>query len=102
MDERQLTLRERTNMCDLTFKTAGHREPLLTVNTNVIRCGHIHDGVSFMNHREGQHTGGWIIAFADLEQIYQSAKAVRDRDPERDRALLADMKFDLIDGGIEG
>lgn len=71
-------------MLFLTIATAGHRQPLLTINTGTAQCGDISDGVSLVHHSgisaEGwlvDSDGWWVMSFADLDAIYQSAVAKR-------------------------
>lgn len=68
----------------MTIATWGYREPLLTIDTGVHQCGDISDGISLVHHTgtsaEGwlvNSEGWWVMSFADLEAIYQSAVAKR-------------------------
>jgi hypothetical protein len=62
----------------LTFETAGNTRPLMTVSTQIHRCGRITDGVSIREHNEGEWRGGFVLAFTDLERWYLEAKAFRE------------------------
>ena len=71
----------------MTIATCGHTQPLLTIDTGVHQCGDISDGVSLVHHSgivsEGwlvNSDGWWVMSFADLEAIYQSALAKRPRE----------------------
>lgn len=76
----------------MTIKVAGHTRPLLTVNTGICECGDIKDGISLAHHDETSPEdwiqksdgGGWVMAWADLEAIYQSALAKRARKSMQD------------------
>ena len=55
--------------------TAGYsRRDQLTANVGRAECGQIKDGVGF----EHDSSGGWVVAFADLERIYLANKAFRE------------------------
>ena len=57
-----------------TYKTAGWSElDELTVDCNICRCGPIRDGISM----EHDKSGGFVLSFRDLEDIYKKAKKVR-------------------------
>ena len=56
------------------FKTAGHTHDDLSFFPGPSRCGHICDGVGFEHGDEG----GWNVAYDDLVQMYELAKAARD------------------------
>lgn len=71
-------------MHGLTIATCGHTQPLLTIDTGAHKCGDIADAVSLAHHSgisaEGRlvnSDGWWVMSFADLEAIYQSAVAKR-------------------------
>jgi hypothetical protein len=81
---RDLSRIEADALSGMTIATAGHRQPLLTINTGTAQCGDISDGVSLVHHSgisaEGwlvNSEGWWVMSFADLEAIYQSAVAKR-------------------------
>lgn len=81
---RDLSQIEADALSGMTIATAGHRQPLLTINTGTAECGDISDGVSLVHHSgisaEGwlvNSEGWWVMSFADLEAIYQSAVAKR-------------------------
>ena len=68
----------------MTIATCGHTQPLLTIDTGAHQCGDISDGISLVHHSgtsaEGwlvNSDGWWVVSFADLEAIYQSAVAKR-------------------------
>ena len=68
----------------MTITTCGHTLPLLTIDTGAHQCGDISDGISLVHHSgtsaEGwlvNSDGWWVMSFADLEAIYQSAVAKR-------------------------
>jgi hypothetical protein len=72
----------------MTIATCGHTQPLLTIDTGVHQCGDIADGISVVHHSgtsaEGwlvKSEGWWVMSFADLEAIYQSAVAKRVANP---------------------
>ena len=58
---------------DLQVPVAGHSSDMLLVHPGVHHCGRIIDGVAFAHGRDGR----WVISFADLERIYDAAKAQR-------------------------
>jgi hypothetical protein len=81
---RDLSQIEADALSGMTIATAGHRQPLLTISTGTAQCGDISDGVSLVHHSgisaEGwlvNSEGWWVMSFADLEAIYQSAVAKR-------------------------
>lgn len=60
---------------ELTVNTAGYGgEDTLSYIDGILECGRIKDGVGLRHNDEG----GWVIAFSDLEKIYQAAKAERE------------------------
>lgn len=81
---RDLSQIEADALSGMTIATAGHRQPLLTINTGTAQCGDISDGVALVHHSgisaEGwlvNSEGWWVMSFVDLEAIYQSAVAKR-------------------------
>lgn len=81
---RDLSQIEADALSGMTIATAGHRQPLLTINTGTAQCGDISDGVSLVHHSgisaEGwlvNSEGWWVMSYVDLEAIYQSAVAKR-------------------------
>lgn len=81
---RDLSQIEADAVSGMTIATCGHRQPLLTINTGTFQCGDISDGICLAHHSgtsaEGwlvNSEGWWVMSFADLEAIYQSAVARR-------------------------
>ena len=62
---------------------AGHPHAYLAFRAGPSRCGAIMDGISLAHWNcpdpQGfkDAEGGWVIAFADLEEMYLIAKAAR-------------------------
>ena len=68
----------------MTIAIWGHPRPLLTINTGTAHCGDISDGICLVHHSGISAEGGlvdsdgwWVMSFADLDAIYQSAVAKR-------------------------
>ncbi len=81
---RDLSQIEADALHGMTIAICGHPLPLLTINTGTAHCGDISDGICLVHHGgisvEGwlvDSDGWWVMSFADLEAIYQSAVAKR-------------------------
>lgn len=58
----------------LVFKSAGYSdEGKLSFWPGPTTCGEITDGVILEHDRDG----GWVVAFSDLEAMYEAAKKER-------------------------
>jgi len=57
----------------LKLPVAGHTYNFLKADPGPSWCGDIRDGVSFEFGKEG----GWVMAFRDLERLYEAAVAAR-------------------------